>query len=313
MAWLKQAGCGCDNCAEDPCAEPEESGPRPVVTSVVRNRQNGAPLAYPADRVLATGADSGGYQVHTSLPAGLSFNTTDGYFYGTLPDDSTLTFLVSASNACGRSYGTVTYITADCEVPTVDDSSASGEVLTSFSHTLTATGHGYGTLGFEVLPGLPAGLSLNALTGVISGTPTQPFAGHLTIRVNDGCGAGYGILELDIADSEPGTPPCGGCSLAPFSLENSTSEGSDSSACSAGDSYVGAHFPCARALQAAWDVSAGSVRIEVAADGVTILDSGYVSGTGAVSFIVPAGTEVLSFDIFCSVGGATFTIVFACL
>jgi hypothetical protein len=60
-----------------------------------------------------------------------------------------------------------------------------GTVSVAYSATLAATG-GVTPYGWSVVAGaLPAGLSLNATTGVISGTPTTEGSATFTIRVND--------------------------------------------------------------------------------------------------------------------------------
>ena len=60
---------------------------------------------------------------------------------------------------------------------------------TAYSQTVTATG-GTGSYVFSVSAGsLPAGLTLNAATGLISGTPTTAATSNFTITATDGGGA----------------------------------------------------------------------------------------------------------------------------
>jgi hypothetical protein len=64
---------------------------------------------------------------------------------------------------------------------------APAQVNTAYSLQLTATGGGGGALTWSVASGaLPAGVSLNASTGLLSGMPTQTGDAHFQIKVTDG-------------------------------------------------------------------------------------------------------------------------------
>ena len=64
-----------------------------------------------------------------------------------------------------------------------------GTVGIAYSQTVSATG-GTGSYTFSVSAGsLPAGLSLNAATGAITGTPTTAATSNFTITATDGLGA----------------------------------------------------------------------------------------------------------------------------
>jgi len=75
---------------------------------------------------------------------------------------------------------------------------ASGEVGTAFTYTVTATG---GAL-YYTATGLPAGLSINRTTGVISGTPTTGATTSVTIKAHNAYGADSETLVLTIT-AEP--------------------------------------------------------------------------------------------------------------
>ncbi len=77
---------------------------------------------------------------------------------------------------------------------------------TAYSQTLAATG---GTLPYTwsvVTGSLPAGLSLNAATGVISGTPSTSSASNFTVRVTDTNSAtAERALALTVTNAPPAT------------------------------------------------------------------------------------------------------------
>jgi hypothetical protein len=63
---------------------------------------------------------------------------------------------------------------------------AAGEVSEAYTATLTSAGNGSGTLTWSVHAGtLPAGLTLNAASGAITGTPSAAGTSNVTFRVVD--------------------------------------------------------------------------------------------------------------------------------
>src|SRR5207245_9511594 len=74
--------------------------------------------------------------------------------------------------------------------PALPTSLPSATVNSAYSATLSATG-GSGTYTFAVTSGsLPAWLTLNASTGVLSGTPSTSGSSSFTITASDGKTAG---------------------------------------------------------------------------------------------------------------------------
>jgi hypothetical protein len=108
-----------------------------------------------------------------NLPPGLFLNSLTGVISGT-PTRATTTFVtLTAINGSCASPGIYLMIVTSpvaCVPPVITNNplTASGMVGTPFSFTITASGSPTSYAAFN----LPAGLVLNSVTGVISGTPT---------------------------------------------------------------------------------------------------------------------------------------------
>ncbi len=117
----------------------------------------------------------------TGLPAGLSVNTTTGLISGTPTTAGTSTVTLSATNANGTGNATLT-VTINPAPPVITSgTTASGTVGIAFSYQITATNTptSYGATG------LPAGLSVNTTTGLISGTPTAAGTSTVTLSATN--------------------------------------------------------------------------------------------------------------------------------
>jgi regulation of enolase protein 1 (concanavalin A-like superfamily) len=137
----------------------------------------------------------------TGLPTGLAVNTSTGAITGTPTGASTSTVTISATNAGGTGTATLT-ITINPASPAITSATtASGTTGTAFTYTITATNSptSYNATN------LPAGLSVNTGTGVITGTPTG--AGTTgTISATNAAGTGSAALTITIA-APPTNPP----------------------------------------------------------------------------------------------------------
>jgi hypothetical protein len=126
-----------------------------------------------------------------ALPGGLSLNPATGVLSGAPTSPGVFNFQVTANDSAGCAGSTAYVLTVNC--PTIAIAPANAEIpnLTvgsPFNQALTATG-GVGPYTFDVALGaLPGGLSLNATTGVLSGTPTARNTFNFIIRATDSNG-----------------------------------------------------------------------------------------------------------------------------
>ena len=139
-------------------------------------------------------AASGGIAPYTwsvtqgALPAGLTLVPTTGLIAGIPAEGSSASFTVQATDSENPSLSasaslSITVTLVPLAVTTTSLPSANGGI--SYSAKLTASG-GIAPYTWSVTNGaLPAGLSLNAATGAISGKPTVPGTANFTVSVSD--------------------------------------------------------------------------------------------------------------------------------
>jgi hypothetical protein len=128
-----------------------------------------------------------------SLPAGLSLDASTGLISGTPTAAGTATFTVTATNnALSQQKGlSITVTTTVSDSPSITTTSLpNGAIDTAYIETLDATGAtGTSPISWSITDGeLPAGLSLNASTGEISGAPTAAGKYTFTVTANNGIG-----------------------------------------------------------------------------------------------------------------------------
>ncbi len=135
----------------------------------------------------------------SGLPAGLSINTATGLISGTLNSTGTTPVTLSASNSTGAGTATLTVTTSVVAPVITSSSSATGTVGNSFSYQITASNSptSFGATG------LPAGLSINSATGLVSGAPTATGTSTVTLNASNSAGTGSATLTLSINPAVP--------------------------------------------------------------------------------------------------------------
>src|SRR4029077_3386741 len=150
----------------------------------------------------------------TGLPAdGLSINASTGAITGTPTAKGSVTFTATAtdSSAAGHQSSSVQFtITVNNPAPPTITSTqaqvtaAPGTAGSAYSFTFHASGTGTLTWGAV---GLPAdGLSLNASTGVVSGTPPTKQSVAFTLTVSDTFGQSSAATAFTITVNNPAAP-----------------------------------------------------------------------------------------------------------
>ncbi len=151
----------------------------------------------------SSGGDVSSYSVSPALPAGLSLNTSTGVISGTpTAAASSADYSVTASNSAGSANVALTitvntYVTAPSGLTYSTNPVAytAGAAITPN----TPNSSGGDVSSYNVLPALPAGLSLNTSTGVISGTPTAAASSAVyTVTASNSAGSATVALTITV-------------------------------------------------------------------------------------------------------------------
>jgi len=124
-----------------------------------------------------------------SLPAGLTLVASSGAITGTPTAAGTSSFTAKVTDNVGASASKALSIVVNAAPSITTSSLPNGNVSVAYNQTLAATG-GTTPLTWAISSGsLPAGLTLTASTGAITGTPTTSGTSNFTARVTDNVGA----------------------------------------------------------------------------------------------------------------------------
>ncbi|MGC4117277.1 MAG: putative Ig domain-containing protein [Myxococcales bacterium] len=209
---LALAVCGCSG--GDPAGASDggapDTGPAVHPPSSLRYAFN--PAVYTAGVAIAPNAPTsiGGqvdsYSVDPALPAGLALDATSGIVSGTPAKASAeTTYTVTARNSAG-SATVALKITVEERAPSSVAYATNPAVYTvgvAIAPNAPTTKGGVPT-AYAVEPALPAGLTLDPATGVVSGTPTASlaFTRH-KVTASNSAGAASVTLSITVHDGAP--------------------------------------------------------------------------------------------------------------
>ena len=149
-----------------------------------------------------------------TLPAGLSLNATSGAITGTptTPGNYTITAqVVDANGSTDTSTCTIVVVGSPVKLDCGPCSAGKAYVGQGYSVTMAVSG-AKAPYTFSISGSLPPGLSLNAGTGVISGTPTKAGTYTFTATVVDAYGnSGTDNCTIVVVGAPPVNLDCGAC------------------------------------------------------------------------------------------------------
>jgi hypothetical protein len=171
------------------------SGTTNTVTVTNPGNQTGTVGTAVSLQITATDSASGQTLTYsaTGLPAGLSINSSTGLISGTPTTAGSSSVTVTAKDTTGAT-GSASFTwtinsTTGNTVTVTNPGNQTGTVGTAVSLQITATDSASGQTLTYSATGLPAGLSINSSTGLISGTPTTAASSSVTVTAEDTTGA----------------------------------------------------------------------------------------------------------------------------
>jgi hypothetical protein len=140
------------------------------------------------------------YAVSGILPAGLSLNPKTGLFSGIPKRVGETTVNIRVQNDVGATSQLLT-IRVLPQAPVIQSAfSTTGTMGKAFRYQITARNS---PTSYSVSEPLPVGLSLNATSGLISGTPTEVGNVTITISASNGGGLGSRLITIRILPQSP--------------------------------------------------------------------------------------------------------------
>jgi hypothetical protein len=168
-------------------------------------------------------ANTGGvvttYSYSGTLPSGLSLNTSTGIISGNPSQVGSSTIQLTGANSTGTSSAvalTIIIQAIAANPPAISwPVGVVGEyttyVGTAFTADAPANSNTADSAVFSIAPGLPAGLTINSTTGVVSGTATATSSSTAyVVTATNGAGSSSISFILTVLPAQAGSAPAGG-------------------------------------------------------------------------------------------------------
>jgi len=264
------------------------ASPMPVITSALSvTGTSGLPFRY---QITASNGPTSFNA--TPLPKGLSVNTSTGLIAGRPDVSGTFLAGISATNAGGTDSETLTLIVAVGPPAITSPLTALATNGLAFNYQITASNAPF---GFNAT-GLPAGLSVNTSTGLISGAATMNGKFSVTLSATNAEGTGLAPLALTadfngIKGSYTGLATTGGTTVGLFTL-SLTANGDFTGKLT----LAGAHYRLKGAFSSddtfSGTLTAGATTLDV----ILSVDPSLPGVSGAITVNAPGGITSYSIE-----------------
>lgn len=156
-----------------------------------------------SQQISATGTGPIAFAITAgSLPDGLSLDVNTGDISGTLTTPASSTFTVTATNSVGTSSQSLTIdVTPAPVAPTITTTTLDDGIIgVAYSQDIGASGSAPIVFALAAGDSLPAGLSLDADTGSITGTPSVAATNTFTITATNAVGTTSQTYTVTVRD-----------------------------------------------------------------------------------------------------------------
>jgi len=229
-----------------------------------------------------------------TAPPGLTLNASSGLLSGTPTAAGSYTFTVLVTDSSGKTASTPVTLLVAAPLALTAPAAPAGEIGVAYTYALSGTGGVVPYTWSVSAGGLPGGITLNASTGMVSGTPTTAGTFTATVQVLDALAQrATGTLTVTVVARPALSVPAGlsGQLGLPYGNQLSATGG---------------------APPLLWSVSSGTLPPGLSLGAGTGLLSGTPTSMGSYSFTVTAADAnavAASAPVVFTVGAGPMTIV----